>query len=133
MDEICNLGKIGIRFRIIVNVLIFEQRKRTIFYGCSSEERDEYHRTMRRELFDLIAFSNGYIRIIFGLAFLSSSSISQLAASIHQYQNESFIHRSNSFFFHGGSEGLYASNFHPPSSNFTDYADKSLHGMTFIR
>ncbi|KAG6600873.1 Transmembrane protein 87A [Cucurbita argyrosperma subsp. argyrosperma] len=88
---------------------------------------------MRRELLDLIAFSNGYIRIIFALAFLSSSSISQLAASIHQYQNESFIHRSNSFFFHGGSEGLYASNFHPPSSNFTDYADQSLHGMTFIR
>ncbi|RWW25158.1 hypothetical protein BHE74_00003291 [Ensete ventricosum] len=30
-------------------------------------------------------------------------------ASIHEYYNGAFIPRSNSFFFHGGSEGLYAS------------------------
>ncbi|XP_010938027.1 uncharacterized protein [Elaeis guineensis] len=30
-------------------------------------------------------------------------------ASIHEYSNETFFPRSNSFFFHGGSEGLYAS------------------------
>lgn len=29
--------------------------------------------------------------------------------SIHEYKNGAFIPRSNSFFFHGGSEGLHAS------------------------
>ncbi|XP_008456965.2 uncharacterized protein LOC103496756 [Cucumis melo] len=88
---------------------------------------------MRRELFNLVAFSNAYIQIIFALLVLSCFSISQVLSSIHQYQNESFIHRSNSFFFHGGSEGLYASNSHPLSSNSTDSAHQLLDGMSFIR
>ncbi|PKA58599.1 hypothetical protein AXF42_Ash008886 [Apostasia shenzhenica] len=41
--------------------------------------------------------------------FLFLSSLVNALASIHEYKNESFIRRSNSFFFHGGSEGLYAS------------------------
>jgi hypothetical protein len=35
-------------------------------------------------------------------------------ASIHDYAGGGFAPRANSFFFHGGSEGLYASD---PSSN----------------
>lgn len=76
--------------------------------------------------------ANGYIIILFALLFVSSSSFSQVGASIHEYQNGSFIRRSNSFFFHGGSEGLYASELHsendkPPSE------DKPLNGKSFIR
>ncbi|WOL14764.1 transmembrane protein 87B [Canna indica] len=41
---------------------------------------------------------------ILGLLLLHRSE-----ASIHEYSNGVFIPRSNSFFFHGGSEGLYAS------------------------
>lgn len=46
-------------------------------------------------------------------------------ASIHDYSNGAFAPRSNSFFFHGGSEGLYASevNVSSPSSD----------GKSFIR
>ena len=35
-------------------------------------------------------------------------------ASVHEYAGGGFAPRTNSFFFHGGSEGLYASD---PSSN----------------
>ncbi|XP_043725104.1 transmembrane protein 87B isoform X2 [Telopea speciosissima] len=34
--------------------------------------------------------------------------IINVGGSIHEYRNEAFVPRSNSFFFHGGSEGLYA-------------------------
>nr|CAD1833094.1 unnamed protein product [Ananas comosus var. bracteatus] len=43
-------------------------------------------------------------------------------ASIHEYANGAFAPRSNSFFFHGGSEGLYASE-----------ATNSSDGNSFIR
>ncbi|XP_020572695.1 transmembrane protein 87A isoform X2 [Phalaenopsis equestris] len=45
---------------------------------------------------------------LLGLLVLLSSPLFSLG-SIHEYKNGSFIPRSNSFFFHGGSEGLYAS------------------------
>jgi len=32
-------------------------------------------------------------------------------ASIHDYSNEPFTHRSDAFFFHGGSEALFAKSF----------------------
>lgn len=51
----------------------------------------------------------------------------QVGASIHEYKNEAFIPRFNSFFFHGGSEGLYASKVHDTSE------DKPLNGKSFIR
>ena len=85
----------------------------------------------RKSLLDDLP-SNGYIIILMSFLFLSSFSFFQVGASIHEYQNESFIRRSNSFFFHGGSEGLYASklqseNDKPPSE------DKPLNGKSFIR
>ncbi|KAJ1381689.1 Lung seven transmembrane receptor-like [Sesbania bispinosa] len=79
--------------------------------------------------------SNGHysftISVILFLTF-TSFSITHVAASIHDYQNETFIHRANSFFFHGGSEGLYASKL--TSSNTTQLSEeKSLNGKSFIR
>ncbi|KAK8586603.1 hypothetical protein V6N13_010191 [Hibiscus sabdariffa] len=52
--------------------------------------------------------------------YLSCFFITQV--SIHEYQNQSFFRRSNSFFFHGGSEGLYASKL-----------PVDLNGKSFIR
>ncbi|KAK8963642.1 hypothetical protein KSP40_PGU009615 [Platanthera guangdongensis] len=46
--------------------------------------------------------------IFLGFLVLFSSPLLS-TASIHEYKNGAFIPRSNSFFFHGGSEGLYAS------------------------
>ncbi|KAG6526644.1 transmembrane protein 87B-like [Zingiber officinale] len=43
--------------------------------------------------------------LLHGILFLCDRSV----ASIHEYHNGAFTPRSNSFFFHGGSEGLYAS------------------------
>ncbi|XP_065869843.1 uncharacterized protein [Euphorbia lathyris] len=56
--------------------------------------------------------------------------MSQVNASIHEYKNEAFIRRSNSYFFHGGSEGLYASKL-PVKLSSQD--DKILNGKSFIR
>lgn len=76
--------------------------------------------------------SNGYCIIVSVIIYLSCYSIALVGASIHEYQNETFIHRSNSFFFHGGSEGLYASRV--TSGNVTQASeDKSLNGKSFIR
>ncbi|KAM7491829.1 hypothetical protein LguiA_034750 [Lonicera macranthoides] len=55
-------------------------------------------------------------------------SIVEVRGSIHEYSNEAFIPRFNSFFFHGGSEGLYASKVHR-----VDTEDKPLSGKSFIR
>lgn len=55
--------------------------------------------------------------------------IIQVRASIHEYSNEAFIPRFNSFFFHGGSEGLYASKIHHQDT----VEDKPLNGKSFIR
>lgn len=52
-------------------------------------------------------------------------------ASIHEYTNDGFILRSNAFFFHGGSEGLYASKLHDP--NTTGLQGTHLDGRSFIR
>ncbi|BBG98143.1 F-box family protein [Prunus dulcis] len=54
------------------------------------------------------------------------------AASIHEYQDDSFIRRSNSFFFHGGSEGLYASKLDSDNGKSAS-EDKPLIGKSFIR
>lgn len=59
--------------------------------------------------------------------------------SIHEYRNEGFIPQSNdsnAFFFHGGSEGLYASKLHHSSSISQDTGNNnnpSLKGKSFIR
>lgn len=55
-------------------------------------------------------------------------------ASIHEYRNEAFIPRYNSFFFHGGSEGLYASKVQNDSPKTSlDDTSSSLDGKSFIR
>lgn len=54
--------------------------------------------------------------------------------SIHEYKNEKFIPRFDSFFFHGGSEGLYASKILDPSKTTpTNDKNKPLNGKSFIR
>ncbi|GLT58804.1 hypothetical protein SLA2020_316680 [Shorea laevis] len=65
---------------------------------------------------------------------LTSHSIVPVGASIHEYQTEAFTRRSNSFFFHGGSEGLYASRVPPHTlRDNSSSEDKPLSGRSFIR
>ncbi|OMO88620.1 Transmembrane receptor, eukaryota [Corchorus capsularis] len=61
--------------------------------------------------------------------------ICQVGGSIHEYQNEGFIRRSNSFFFHGGSEGLYASkvNIDSDKTSSSSLEENHLNGKSFIR
>ncbi|XVF81991.1 hypothetical protein PTKIN_Ptkin16aG0007100 [Pterospermum kingtungense] len=90
---------------------------------------------------DLIG--NGYFPklTLFVIINLSCFWMSQVGGSIHDYQSESFIRRSNSFFFHGGSEGLYASKLHidphnkgsSSSSSSSSHEDNHLSGKSFIR
>ncbi|KAH9673385.1 Lung seven transmembrane receptor family protein [Citrus sinensis] len=57
--------------------------------------------------------------------------ITNVSGSIHEYKNEAFYPKSNAFFFHGGSEGLYASKLlHSPDASSPD---KPLKGKSFIR
>lgn len=70
--------------------------------------------------------SSGYI---IGIFFLCNSII-HVRASIHEYKNEAFIPRYNSFFYHGGSEGLYASRVHDAKAT---PEEKPLNGKSFIR
>ncbi|KAJ3682916.1 hypothetical protein LUZ60_013143 [Juncus effusus] len=62
-----------------------------------------YNNNNRRRLMLLVdlGFLLGFLVLI---GFLPNGAI----ASIHEYPNGAFAPRSNSFFFHGGSEGLYA-------------------------
>ena len=57
----------------------------------------------------------------------------QVSASIHEYPNESFIRRSNSYFLHGGSEGLYASKPEVARVDTDAGEDRPLNGKSFIR
>ena len=65
----------------------------------------------------LLGFCLGFV--------LAFNSIIYAGASIHEYRNEPFTTQFDSFFFHGGSEGLYASQ---PKSK-----DKTNKGKSFIR
>ncbi|KAH0465505.1 hypothetical protein IEQ34_005608 [Dendrobium chrysotoxum] len=53
--------------------------------------------------------------------------------SIHEYKNGAFIPRSNSFFFHGGSEGLYASEASINSSSSDGKSFIQFDSVTFRR
>lgn len=75
--------------------------------------------------FDL--HSNGFT-IILMLVYLNTL----VCASIHEYQDDTFIRRSNSFFFHGGSEGLYASKLHSDNDKLAS-EEKVIDGKSFIR
>ncbi|KAI3517506.1 hypothetical protein L1887_16721 [Cichorium endivia] len=64
------------------------------------------------------------------LIILSSLSVIDVVkGSIHEYNNEGFIPRFNSFFVHGGSEGMYASKVHGNGST----EDKPINGKSFVR
>ncbi|MBA0878757.1 hypothetical protein Goshw_019879 [Gossypium schwendimanii] len=67
------------------------------------------------------------------LIYFSCFAINQVGASIHEYQNQSFFRRSNSFFFHGGSEGLYASKLHVDPDKKPSPEENHLNGKSFIR
>ncbi|XP_077232824.1 lung seven transmembrane receptor family protein [Tasmannia lanceolata] len=60
---------------------------------------------------------------------LFCNSFIHVRASIHEYSNEAFASKHNSFFFHGGSEGLYASKTHENTSS----DGKPSNGKSFIR
>ncbi|KAM7257866.1 hypothetical protein ACFE04_013607 [Oxalis oulophora] len=80
--------------------------------------------------FDLI-ITNGVVSKIFLLSSYIVLLVTQeVTGSIHEYQNETFSRRSNSYFFHGGTEGLYAST-NPRNNNADD--DKPFDGNSFIR
>ncbi|KAJ8753829.1 hypothetical protein K2173_000083 [Erythroxylum novogranatense] len=63
-------------------------------------------------------------------AIVLNSFVTQVSASIHDYNYEAFIPQSNAFFFHGGSEGLYASEVHDSASTSPD---KPLKGKSLVR
>lgn len=75
------------------------------------------------------------VAIFFGVLLLSCTlNKNGVSGSIHEYKNEKFIPRFDSFFFHGGSEGLYASKILDPSKTTpTDDKNKPLNGKSFIR
>ncbi|PON60536.1 Lung seven transmembrane receptor-like [Parasponia andersonii] len=74
----------------------------------------------------------GFFLWWFCLLFLSFSIVIVPSnASIHEYRSETFSPQSNAFFFHGGSEGLYASKVHDSANGVS--ADKTLKGKSFIR
>ncbi|PPD72304.1 hypothetical protein GOBAR_DD30794 [Gossypium barbadense] len=83
--------------------------------------------------YDLIG--NGYFQKLtfVVLIYFSCFAINQVGASIHEYQNQSFFRRSNSFFFHGGSEGLYASKLHVDPDKKPSPEENHLNGKSFIR
>uniref|UniRef100_A0A803MI24 GOST seven transmembrane domain-containing protein n=1 Tax=Chenopodium quinoa TaxID=63459 RepID=A0A803MI24_CHEQI len=69
-----------------------------------------------------------------GLTFFFFNSIQKVEASIHDYRNEKFIPQSNAFFFHGGSEGLYASKVSDHSSSSSEKSSKGrFESVTFTR
>eukprot|EP00262_Sarcandra_glabra_P021177 TRINITY_DN878_c0_g1_i1.p1 TRINITY_DN878_c0_g1~~TRINITY_DN878_c0_g1_i1.p1 ORF type:complete len:530 (+),score=68.19 TRINITY_DN878_c0_g1_i1:75-1664(+) len=68
--------------------------------------------------------------ILLGFLILLCISPANVNASIHDYVNEAFTPQHNSFFFHGGSEGLYASKIKGDSVSDGKYPSK---GRSFIR
>uniref|UniRef100_A0A1D1YJZ7 Transmembrane protein 87A n=1 Tax=Anthurium amnicola TaxID=1678845 RepID=A0A1D1YJZ7_9ARAE len=69
-----------------------------------------------------------------GFAFLLlCGSPSPVLASIHEYSNESFAPRSNSFFFHGGSEGIYASKVHGNATSADGKSSIKFESVIFRR
>lgn len=84
---------------------------------------------------DLQCINTNVMNIFVGfLLLLFVVSKNGVDASIHEYKNEAFIPRFNSFFFHGGSEGLYASKIlEPPKTTTNDDNAKPLNGKSFIR
>ncbi|KAL2526839.1 Lung seven transmembrane receptor family protein [Abeliophyllum distichum] len=84
---------------------------------------------------DMLCINTNVMKILVGLLLLLSVvSKNVVEASIHDYKNEAFIRRFKSFFFHGGSEGLYASKIlETPKTTPNDDNAKPLNGKSFIR
>lgn len=78
---------------------------------------------------DCVFFSYKHYQIGILISLLSLSVIDVVKGSIHEYKNEGFIPRFNSFFVHGGSEGMYASKVHNNGST----EDKPINGKSFVR
>ncbi|XWS09512.1 hypothetical protein CRYUN_Cryun40dG0090900 [Craigia yunnanensis] len=57
---------------------------------------------------------------------------SNVDASIHEYRMEAFSPKSDAFFFHGGSEGLYASMLHEPTTAASSETKQSFKGKSII-
>ncbi|KAK1265387.1 hypothetical protein QJS04_geneDACA017000 [Acorus gramineus] len=72
--------------------------------------------------------------LLLGFLILLDRPIGTLS-SIHEYYNQGFAPRSESFFFHGGSEGLYASQVHgtPNTSDSISEGKAPVKGRSFIR
>ncbi|RAL52019.1 unnamed protein product [Cuscuta campestris] len=75
----------------------------------------------------IVRFAFGFIALII----CALALIREASASVHEYRNEQFIPKSNAFFFHGGTEGLFASELEHASANIS--IDKPLKGKSFIR
>lgn len=72
--------------------------------------------------------------LLLTLVLLSNWITIAVRASIHEYRSEAFIPRYNSFFFHGGSEGLYASNVQNDSPKYSSDDSSNPHDeKSFVR
>ncbi|KAK9124755.1 hypothetical protein Sjap_014357 [Stephania japonica] len=67
---------------------------------------------------------------LLGFLLCYCNSLISVGASIHEYKNEAFTPQMKSFFFHGGSEGLYASK---AVAGKPESEEKSYRGRSFIR
>lgn len=74
-------------------------------------------------------WSSSDTKLFYSVGLLLFCFVSNVSGSIHEYRNEVFTRQSNAFFFHGGSEGLYASK----QVDSPDSDNKSLKGKSFIR
>ncbi|XP_010531880.1 PREDICTED: transmembrane protein 87A-like [Tarenaya hassleriana] len=72
-----------------------------------------------------------WLRFLLMMCLASSSSfVTLIEASVHEYRNERFTSKGNAFVFHGGSEGIYSSSL---TDNFTSGSDSDSDSASFIR
>jgi len=99
--------------------------------GRERERERERERVVKFEMREETHFP-AKLRLGFFLGFLliAFNSIRQVESSIHEYRKETFIPQSDAFFFHGGSEGLFASKVVDQASS---HENKGYKGRSFIR
>ncbi|CAI0423772.1 unnamed protein product [Linum tenue] len=76
-----------------------------------------------------LGFLSGFVLFIT----IINSHLASVSASIHEYSNEGFIAQPDAFFFHGGSEGLYASKVHDSSAVTIVKWNFRFEDVTFVR
>ncbi|KAL5974810.1 Transmembrane protein 87A [Asimina triloba] len=109
--------------------------RRALAFAGSLSKKGEKREMHRRDDLRLLSTNLG-IFLGFLTFFCNSYFIVHVEASIHEYFNEAFIPKLNSSFFHGGSEGLYASKVRDSTGgNSTEAASSSSSskGKSFIR